>query len=232
MDAIKQVARRRGLSKRDVYAQLASRSKCRCRSACSWRCSRLRLPRRTMSMQVVERARKDIRSPRHRGGHREGRQGRAAKGLRRAQAGRAGARSRRNRCSASRPTPRRSPRAALAMLVDEAQAPLGRPRHRPHARLPDVRPLRHARDDHPRPADASQRARPGRRRPDVLPATRLHAATRSSGACASSSRPPVSAAATRTTTCCISSPGSIIPAVTGKSWERFRARAHLRRRSA
>ena len=98
--------------------------------------------------------------------------------------------------------------AALAMLVDEKQDPLGRPRDAAHARLPDVRPLRHARDDDPRPADASQRARAGRGRPDVLSARATWAATKSSSACASSSLPPVFAAPMRTTICCTSWPGS------------------------
>ena len=54
---------------------------------------------------------------------------------------------------------RRSPSPRSRSLVDAGQDRLGRQGHRPPARLPDVRPVGHARDDDPRPARPSQRPR-------------------------------------------------------------------------
>src|SRR5207245_2211856 len=50
--------------------------------------------------------------------------------------------------------------------------PLGRSRGAASARIPDVRSVRHARDDHPRLAHPSQRVGPRGWRSDVLPARR------------------------------------------------------------
>ena len=124
--------------------------------------------------------------------------------------------------------------AALGILVDQGKIGwddkvIDRP-----ARLPDVRPLGHARDDHPRPAGAPQRAGPGRRGPDVRAAHQPHAAPSPCAGCATSSRRPASAAASPTTTCSTWWPGQLIESVTGRDLGAVhgRARAQARRHAA
>ena len=86
------------------------------------------------------------------------------------------------------------------------QTQVGRSRRGSHSRLPDVRPVGHARDDGARSARASQRAGSRRGRPAGHPARHACRAPKSSGACDSSSPRPASAADTRTTTFFTSSP--------------------------
>ena len=108
-----------------------------------------------------------VRRARDRGGHRQGRPGRAGARLRRAQARRSGE-GRRTHAVRDRLEHQGLHRGVDLDPRRRRQAEARRPRHRPPAVVPHVRCLHHPRDARARPAGASQRARPRRRRPAVL----------------------------------------------------------------
>ena len=95
---------------------------------------------------------------------------------------------------------------ALGLLVEEGKLRWDAPRHRLSAVVPDVRPVRDARDDRARSAGPPQRPRPWRGRSALVAVVHATTARKSRVGFDTSRSRRASAARTRTTTCSTSWP--------------------------